>query len=182
MKWQTTPAWVPIDVPSAKLPIGPQKYRAVLKDLQVEKSPRYKPTASATYCNIFLWDYTRAMGCEIPHWVDADGNPTDPNKGRELSANATVAWLDKQGAQRGWIGADRRTAFDAAERGHVVVLGWHSGSAKSGHVAVLLPEGTVAQAGRRNFVGETVERAFGKLPVRYWIQANGPHHANAPQV
>lgn len=177
MKWLTTPAWVPIDVPSAKLPLGPDKHRHVLKDLQVEKSNRYKARDGQTWCNIFLWDYTRAMGCEIPHWVNPDGSPAEVSKGRELNANGIVSWLNQHGPRYGWVNADRRTAFDAAERGHVVALGWHSGSGKPGHVAVLLPEGTIAQAGRRNFVGETIEQGFGKLPVQFWIQSRGPHAA-----
>jgi cell wall-associated NlpC family hydrolase len=161
------------------LPLDANKYRHVLKDLAVDKSPRYKARDGKTYCNIFLWDYTRAMGCEIPHWTFKDGSDATPGAqgALELNANRTVEWLDTHGANRGWVSADRKTSFDAASRGHVVVLGWHSGSSKPGHVAVLLPEGTIAQAGRRNFVGETVEQGFGKLPVRYWIQARGPHSA-----
>ena len=181
MKWLSVPAWVPIDIPSAKLTLGPEKYRHVLRDLQVEKSPRYKARDGLTYCNIFLWDYTRAMGCEIPHWTFKDGSDATPGAqgALELNANRTIDWLDKHGPNEGWVDADRQTAFDAASRGHVVVVGWHSKSPKPGHVAVLLPEGTIAQAGRRNFVGETIEQGFGKLPVRYWVQARGPHLASS---
>lgn len=175
--WFAVDPWKPIDVPASKLPHTPDKLRAVLRDLAVEKSQRYKAREGQTWCNIFLWDVCRAMGCEIPHWVDKDGNRADVGKGRELSANGMVRWLDEHGARHGWVDADRETAMDAAARGHVVVLGWDSKSAKSGHVAVMLPEGTIAQAGRRNFVGETISQGFGALPVRFWIQAKGPHSA-----
>lgn len=175
--WFAVDPWKPIDVPSAKLPHTPDKLWAVLRDLAVEKSKRYKAREGLTYCNVFLWDVCRAMGCEIPHWVDKDGNRADVGKGKELSANGTVRWLDEHGARHGWVDADRETAMDAAARGHVVVLGWDSKSVKPGHVAVMLPKGTIAQAGRRNFVGETISQGFGTLPVRFWIQAKGPHSA-----
>jgi hypothetical protein len=68
-------------------------------------------------------------------------------------------------------------ATDAAARGHLVVVGWDSKGKGSGHVAILLPEGPIAQAGRKNFVGRTVAEGFGKYPVRFFIQANSglPH-------
>lgn len=179
-RWMTTPAWVPVDIPSAKLPHSHDKLRKVVDELNVEKSNRYKRRDGQTFCNIFVWDVTRAMGCEIPHWVNDDGSPASVGKGRELNANGIVRWMDTQGPANGWVDADRKTSMDAAARGHVVVLGWDSKSAKPGHVAVMLAEGTIAQAGARNFVGETISQGFGKLKPRFWIQARGPHSALTP--
>lgn len=181
MKWLDTPAWVPIDIPASKLPRSEQKLRQALKELAVEKSPRYKAREGQTWCNIFVSDITRALGCEIPHWVAPDGSPADPGKGKEQNANRMFDWLKGEpGASRGWVEADRQTAMDAAARGHTVVVAWHSGSVKPGHIALLLPEGTIAQAGRRNFVGESISQGFGSLPVTFFVQARGPHSELTP--
>lgn len=175
------PAWLPIDPPSKKLPLTANKLHAVVKELDVEKSPRYAAVDGKTKCNIFVWDVTRAMGCEIPHWVThlPDGAPTSPGStNAELSANGIVRWLETRGQESyGWTEVDKATAFDAAARNHVVILGWDAGGRKTGHVAILLPEGTIAQAGAKNFVGGTARQGFGdKLPnVRYFVQALHRH-------
>lgn len=178
--WQGTPPWKPIDIPASKLPQGDKKLRQVLAELDVENSHRYRATKSDTFCNIFVWDFTRAMGCEVPHWVRADGRVTQVGKGKELNANGVVRWLATHGAREGWVQADRKTATDAAARGHVVVVGWDSGKATPGHVAVMLPEGTIAQAGASNFVGKTVRSGFGDREVTFFIYAPGIHTERAP--
>src|SRR5438067_1564270 len=66
-------------------------YAAVVKQFDVANNGRYTPNQQGkgeTYCNIFLWDVTRALACEVPHWVDADGNPSAVGIGKELNANA----------------------------------------------------------------------------------------------
>lgn len=175
--WQNEPPWRPVDIPASKLPQGDSKLRQVLAELNVEESPRYKAADGKTYCNIFVWDFTRAMGREVPHWVRTDGRVTQAGSGKELNANGMVRWLATRGPAEGWILADRKTATDAAARGHTVVVGWDSGNATPGHIAIMLPEGTIAQAGKHNFVGKTVREGFGDRPVVYFIYAPGGSHA-----
>ena len=45
-----------------------------------------------------VWDVTKAMGAEIPHWVDNNGNRVGVGQGRELSANGTADWLRQHAA------------------------------------------------------------------------------------
>ena len=83
-------------------------YFKVIEQFEVESSPRYEP-GKKTYCNIFAWDVTRAMGAEIPHWlikgdktgasaVDTDGKyKVEAEKREELKVNKTVHWLKKIG-------------------------------------------------------------------------------------
>ena len=55
-------------------------YNNVINQFAVQYNPRYTQvyvngTLTKTYCNIFVWDVTSAMGAPIPHWVDAKGLP-----------------------------------------------------------------------------------------------------------
>lgn len=162
----------PVKVSASALPSGPDKVRAICKELNPEKNERYKPDARGTWCNIFVTDVVTACGFQPQHWMTSKGAPAPVGKGVEMSANRLVEWLSSTGAAYGWVTADRQTAFDAAARGHLVVCGWRNPEpAKSGHVAILLPEGTIAQAGRTNFVGKTLREGFGNLPVQFFIQA-----------
>lgn len=177
--FKETPPWQSIHPPSADLPHDPRKLRMVIDELDVEHAPRYQPTKSATYCNIFVADVLQAMGLQPQHWCDADGNPAEDGQtgAFEMNANRMARWFKLHGQRNGWVEADRQTASDAAARGHVVVLVWDSGRPdRSGHIALLLPEGTIAQAGRTNFVGKTVREGFGNLPVKFWVQLHGGSH------
>lgn len=82
-----TQAWIPIDAPVRGNPSNrnAHTYNEVLNPFAVGNNPRYTPRGGNTSCNIFVWDATRAMGAEIPHWVDDAGNPIGVGKGRELT-------------------------------------------------------------------------------------------------
>lgn len=174
---KNTPAWKYIKIKAADLPPGPEKLRRVIDELDVENAARYARKGPQTFCNIFVSDVCDAMGFAPSHWVNPDtGEQAGFGEGIELNANGMCSWFKQFGAKHGWIEADRITAMDAAARGHLVVLGWDSKTNKPGHIAVLLPEGTIAQAGRTNFVGKTISEGFGKLPVKFWIQSRGGSH------
>jgi hypothetical protein len=50
---------------------SPELYRAVIDQFQVGTAERYRPFRNGnTYCNIYVWDVTRAMGAEIPLYTD----------------------------------------------------------------------------------------------------------------
>ena len=91
--------------------------------LDVENNPRYDNTKGPTYCNIYVWDVTYAMGCEIPHWVN----------GRELNANEANEWLAKEGASHGWHEIDEATALQMANEGKPTV------ACSDGHIAMVSP-------------------------------------------
>ena len=140
-------------------------YTSVIAQFSVEMNPRYavnKKGHGDTYCNIFMWDVTSAMGAEIPHYIDPQtGAPMtypDVKGGRELSANGIYNWLFKHGSEYGWFQVNAEEAQALANRGQPVVtaLKNHSGH---GHVQVVCPSAdgtydpkrgvTIAQAGRR---------------------------------
>jgi hypothetical protein len=179
MSYEDAPAWQDIDIPAATLPTGPGKLHQVIKELEVTKAPRYQAKDGNTYCNIFVTDVCRAMGFAPSHWVDPFGNPGKASKGnQELNANRLINWFYDHGERYGWHPADREVALAAAERGHLVVAAWKNPlPTRPGHVAIVLPEGTIAQAGAKNFVGYVISEGFGKLPVSFFVQLRGGSHA-----
>jgi hypothetical protein len=133
-------------------------YDDVLNQFAVGVNPRYAHKNGATFCNIFVWDVTRAMGAEIPHWVDPQGNPTLHLHGNELSANGVCAWLHAHGARFGWGRVTLAEGIERANRGCPVVVAWNNTRPRGiGHVAMVRPGAPspqsgpwMAQAGRKN--------------------------------
>lgn len=148
---------------------NPRMYEQTLRDLKPTEGSRYARTVDGhTFCNIFLWDGTRALGCEIPHWVHKDFLPSQTGQGVELTANGIHAWLYKVGKQFGWRKVTHTEGIGRAADGFPTILVWKNPNSKRpGHVAFLLPEGRVIQAGRKNGV-MTVNEAFGSLPFDTW--------------
>ena len=150
------------------------RYDQVLNQFGVGSNPRYRPRGGNTYCNIFVWDATRAMGAEIPHWVDQQGNPAcGPLRRGEMDANDTNRWLNRQGAAAGWrrVSASRRSGTPTAAP---AVASWknpggigHIGMVRPGEINSRGP--AMAQAGSRNFNDGHVADGFGRRPVEYWI-------------
>lgn len=132
---------------------SPEALRAVLAQFNVESSPRYQPKRGAdgkltTFCNIFMWDATRALMAEIPHWVGEEGDR------RELNCNNTLGWLELHGPAAGWRETkDPLVAAAHASNGGPAIVIWRNPSGGPGHVAMLLPssgtEVRIAQAGAR---------------------------------
>jgi hypothetical protein len=172
-------AWLPANPPLTNAPgnRSATAYAQVINQFAVAHNPRYEPGHQGrgeTYCNIFTWDITRAMGAEIPHWVDGSGNSVGVGKGHELNANATVDWLNRHGARHGWRPASAEEAQRTANGGHPAVVVWKNPGG-IGHVAVVRPGEltsrgpTIAQAGARNTNNAHVRDTFGSRPVQYWV-------------
>lgn len=145
---------------------------------------RYVPTTAdnngvsklQTWCNIFFTDVVQLLKLPGPfHWVDLKGNPLlfQPGtavKGTELSANGLVNWFNKYGHGFGWIKVTKAEALQHAQNNKLVGVTFHSGTNhSSGHIAVLLADGTIAQAGRTVFYGRSIQAGFGDKPVEYWV-------------
>lgn len=167
------------------MPRSPEWLNTIIDSHHVEEEPRYQPRAGLTFCNIFLWDVTTALGVEVPHWVDKDGNPADPfSKGaREtLAGELLQTWFPTVGRKRGWlpVGADpakaRPSAQALADKGFPVVAGWINPRGHS-HVAVVRPNRfgsqasvpRIAQAGGRCFNDGPLKDGFGSRPVEFWF-------------
>ncbi|MDR3278373.1 MAG: hypothetical protein LBT12_06325, partial [Oscillospiraceae bacterium] len=79
---------------------SPENLRAAVDQFDVENAERYRPhrNGSDTYCNIYVWDVTSALGAEIPHYVDSQtGAPRtypDIQGATEQGAIAMERWLE----------------------------------------------------------------------------------------
>jgi hypothetical protein len=152
---------------------SPTNYIAAAKQYEVETNPRYvrghanPGVGRETYCNIYLWDVTVAMKCEVAHWVDpATGVETPRGKGIELSANGVVDWFTTHSMKFGWMQCDKSKAMARASGGHPSVVLWKNPGG-IGHVAVVLPGLDfchIAQAGGSNFFDQNLTKGFGNIP------------------
>jgi hypothetical protein len=87
-------------------------YARVLAQFNVGTNPRYEPDGpEKNRGHIFIWDVTRAMGCEIPHFVGA----------KELSLSQTCDWLRHEGPMRGWRKVSDNDVFGAAQAGYPLI-------------------------------------------------------------
>lgn len=139
---------------------APSLYRAVIDQFDVENNARYAVKNGNTYCNIFLWDVTRAMDAEIPHYTDPNtGDILETGQGGQaMTANRISDWLNTHGQRYGWVEATPEQAQMYANSGRPAVTVWKNPPGH-GHVQVVCPaeDGTynaekgvtVAQAGRR---------------------------------
>jgi len=136
-----------------------RQYAQVIDQFNVENNDRYAPRDDKTYCNIFVWDVTRAMGAEIPHYYDVKtGAPKayGDSQANQMSANGMCNWLNKQGEDYGWYRVSASKAQSLANQGKPVVTAWKNNGGK-GHVQMVCPSAdgrysaargvTVAQAG-----------------------------------
>lgn len=154
-------------------------YTEVIDQFAVGNNPRYAQNEQRTYCNIFAWDVTKAMGAEIPHWVDANGNsvaPATPGS-QELRVNGMVEWLETHGERNGWHPISAEEAQARANEGKPAVALWRNPNpGQPGHVGIVRPgeydtdKGpAIAQAGMQNFNHGHVTDGFGNLPVVYYV-------------
>lgn len=162
-------AWVPANPVITSKPgsRSAECLKRVIGQFNVESSKRYEAYryAGDTYCNIFVWDVTSALGAEIPHYIDPQTGVArkypDVKSAVELGANGICDWLEKYGSQNGWTQVDAESAQFLANTGRPVVAVWKNPEGGSGHVQIVCPSEngeydeergvTVAQAGNRNF-------------------------------
>lgn len=141
---------------------------AILKTLKVlnfENGQRYSPKGNKTFCNIAMWDGTKALGCEIPHYYNPEtGHKTKFGVGKEMSANDIQGWMDSFGKENGWEKVSGTQAIiDAANGLPVLIVYTNPNYNKSGHVAFFLDGNYVIQAGAKCGIFSVIE-IFGNLP------------------
>jgi hypothetical protein len=159
---------------------SPECLRQTLAQFDVEHDERYQPgsfSCPGTRCNIFLWDCTRALECEIPHWVGARGACVPPGTAgaRELSAAGMIGWLKVFGSDHGWYVVAATSARMIANGGRPCVATWENPDREHpSHVAMLLPtpdidpHPRIAQAGLSNLYDVPLPRGFAALQVQFW--------------
>lgn len=176
--WQSKQQWEPTTAPITS---GTEHRNAaalvrVVAQHDVEHHDRYRPgNPGPTWCNIFAWDVTRALGCEVPHWI----------RSKETNANELVLWLEGhlhnggalQGPDHGWRPCDKPTARARALQGFPTLVTYSNPNpARSGHIAVVMPAGApsgddlqIAQAGASCFSYGPLASGFGPaLPLKWW--------------
>ena len=162
---------------------SPELYNAVISQFKVETAERYKPFRDGyTYCNIFMWDVTSAMGAEIPHYTDPEtGEPRyypDVKGAKSMTAVEIDGWLKKYGPEYGWNEVDAETAQRYANEGKPAVTAGGS----IDHVQVVCPSKngefdpirgvTVAQAGSKVTSYSYISGIYGASSlekVTYWV-------------
>ena len=163
----------PVDLPvsNALGQRSAQAYTEVLECADVHLNDRYRAREIngkyTTFCNFFVWDITRAMGCEIPHQYDLSTGepvsnedwdyPNNPNH-KWMTANDMVDWLRNFGAKNGWNKITPEKAIELANQGFPVTAVWRQPRpGYSGHVAMVAPEQNsgdglkIYQAGGTNY-------------------------------
>jgi hypothetical protein len=168
--------------PLAMGPVG--DVAAIIKALDVERSPRYQPTTSQTYCNVYAYDVCYLAGVYLPRvwWVIpnavTEATPVAYAKTVvELNANALYDWLCSYGSKFGWQQvASPEFGQELADAGQVVIVcAARKDRSKSGHIAVIAPQSAAlkpaerfgkfvpvqSQAGRQNY-------CLSCAPGRWW--------------
>lgn len=102
----------------------------LIKQFGVTVNPRYADDAPGKIRgHIFVWDVSRAMNCEIPHFVGA----------KELSLAQTCDWVRHEGPMRGWKRvADCGEIIEVANTGRLVVA--LPRETRTKHIAVVGPQ------------------------------------------
>lgn len=115
-------------------------YNTIINQFDVENNGRYKPRSGNTYCNIYVWDVSRAMGAPVPHHTDSNGNivsSTTPGA-RAMTANSMRNWMaGSAGQKNGWKKVSAEQAQNYANQGRPSVVVNHNSS--GGHISMVAP-------------------------------------------
>ncbi|MEW6430282.1 MAG: hypothetical protein AB1730_02135 [Myxococcota bacterium] len=124
----------------------------VIRQFAVSTNPRYGEDAPGKpRAHIFAWDVSRAMGCEIPHFVGA----------KELTLAQTCDWLRHEGPMRGWHRVGEYDVLDAVNRGQLVIA--LPKDIKVKLLAVVAPQ-EPAPDGKPRLTGACLKRGYGFTP------------------
>lgn len=164
-----------------------QAYRSVINQFDVENNERYRVNKQGigdTYCNIFTWDVTRAMGAEVPHFIETStGNPVSSGGDgiTELNANSVNDWLNTHGSRYGWTKVSAEEAQYYANNGMPAITSWKNPNGH-GHLQMVSPSEdgaynssrgvTIAQAGRQLKNYDYIDTVYGKnslSKVEYFV-------------
>lgn len=149
--------------------------------LDVEKSVRYDPTSTATFCNIYAYDYAYLNKVYIPRvwWMQSalvqlsKGQAVAVSYGNtvhELNANSLHDWFKEFGSTFGWSRTFSLDQLqDAANNGKVcIICAKRKDLNRSGHICAVVPETKEFSAKRKNNqVTIPLQSSAGRNNVRY---------------
>ncbi len=142
-------------------------YRQAIDQFAPGQNPRYEPDEDGkSRAHIFIWDLSRAMNAEVPHFV---GN-------KELSLAQTCDWIRYEGGGRGWLKCDPVRASEAIAAGMPVLALPKELKLKA--IGVVRPDGRaqdgkplLAAAGSPRGARLTLKEALGVFAVEYYFHA-----------
>ncbi len=162
--------------------------------LDVEKSDRYDPESSKTFCNIYAYDYAYLAGVYIPRvwWrssaisklvlsrINGGKNESvDIIYGEtlmEMNANNTHIWFEEYGSQFGWTRFYDLTEFqNEVNKGKVgIITAKQMNSNRSGHIVPVVPENDTHKAKRdaNNKVLFPLQSQAGRTNRKYFTDVN----------
>jgi hypothetical protein len=127
-------------------------YEMVIKQFGVTVNPRYDEDAPGKIRgHIFVWDLSRAMNCEIPHFVGA----------KELSLAQTCDWLRHEGPMRGWKRVTDSEIIERANAGMLVIA--LPRETRTKQIAVVMPQAQPTDNSPR-LTGVALRRESGAHP------------------
>lgn len=121
----------------------------IIDFLKVEKSARYQPNSTQTFCNIYAYDYAMLFGAYLPRvwWKEEaiKANKFDVIYGKtviELNVNALYEWFQTYSKNYGWREVTSKSeAQKLANNGKcVVILAANKLASKSGHIVAVVKE------------------------------------------
>jgi hypothetical protein len=143
---------------------------AIIDWLAVDKTShkRYRPTSTATFCNIYMHDYCFLAGVYLPRvwWLPgaierlAKGEDVEPIYEKtidEQRANDLFRWLSDFGPRFGWRATGTLTKLQEAANlgGLSIIVARRRDDGRSGHIVMVVPE-TDSNRARRNSDGEVI--------------------------
>lgn len=128
-----------------------QQLGQIIDWLAVSQNRRYKPTETATYCNIYAYDYCCLAGVYMPRvWWTASaiqklitGQSVTPNYGvtvEEITANQLAGWFREYGSIFGWRQTTSLTDLQLAANSGAVCLINARKVTGHGHICAIAPE------------------------------------------
>jgi hypothetical protein len=154
---------VPLAFENAPGRRSPEAYAAAMDQFAVGRNPRYAPDGTASRAHFFVWDVSRALGVEIPHFV----------RGQEQSLALTCLWMRESSSAQGWVRVDlARGAEHASSGGPCVVTTRDPRLSMLGLVRPVgdaLGKPLIAAAGRRRGNALTLVEALGVTQVDCYV-------------
>jgi hypothetical protein len=164
----------------------------IIDYLNVEKSLRYSPKTTSTYCNIYAYDYCYLCKVFIPRVWWSSKALLDISKGEkvdavyaktvyEQNANSLLDWLQTFGKDFGWVRSfELNEIQDAANKGKVVIIcAAHKNANNSGHITAVVPENTAHKAIRNTLgnITQPLQSQAGRVNRKYfnqnwWLSSN----------
>jgi hypothetical protein len=135
----------------------------LLNYLDVERSARYAPDSSSTFCNIYAYDIAYCLGTYLPRvWWTSDAIvkiqqqvnvPIQYDKTvTEFTANRIADWFEKYGEVFGWQRLFDLTAFQSeVNKGQLgILVAQRVNMNNPGHIVAVVPEIPMHEAKRNS--------------------------------